>query len=218
MSTRIPALSTEPAPPATRNDLRDYFLEAGKPRSAWRIGAEFEKIAVDRATGRQIAYAEPEGVERVLAALADRHGWEPHFEDRTGTRVFIAHGVNDPVIEVGFARRARDLIEDAGLELSYHESPVGHQIDPANIPLPAGWLGNNGQAAYVGLPDYFFSWSVFAQMNPYLEQTAIYNNMDLTQPIYLPPSSNVTAATHRYLPSGIPAAFIITIKAESEMM
>ena len=67
-------------------------------------------------------------------------GWEPHFEDRGGTRVFIAHGESDPVMEIGFARRARELIEAGGLEVSYHESPVGHQIDPAHVPLAAEWL------------------------------------------------------------------------------
>ena len=49
-------------------------------------------------------------------------GWEPHFEDRSGTRVFIAHGESDPIMEIGFARRARELIEAGGLEVSYHES------------------------------------------------------------------------------------------------
>ena len=67
-------------------------------------------------------------------------GWEPHFEDRSGTRVFIAHGESDPIMEIGFARRARELIEAGGLEVSYHESPVGHQIDPAHVPLAAEWL------------------------------------------------------------------------------
>ena len=32
-------------------------------------------------------------------------GWEPSFEDREGTRAFVAHGRRDPVIEVGFAQR-----------------------------------------------------------------------------------------------------------------
>ncbi|HEY7255254.1 MAG TPA: phospholipase [Solirubrobacterales bacterium] len=68
-------------------------------------------------------------------------GWEPRLEDRESTRAFIAHGENDPVIEIGFGRRARDLIEAGGLEVSYHEFPVGHQIDPAQIPLAAEWLG-----------------------------------------------------------------------------
>jgi len=66
--------------------------------------------------------------------------WEPHFEDRASTRVFIAHGENDPVIEIGFGRRARDQIEAGGLDVSYHESAVVHQIDPAHIPLAAEWL------------------------------------------------------------------------------
>ena len=38
-------------------------------------------------------------------------GWEPHFEDRIGTRVFIAHGESDPIMEIGFARSAREQIE-----------------------------------------------------------------------------------------------------------
>jgi prepilin-type N-terminal cleavage/methylation domain-containing protein/prepilin-type processing-associated H-X9-DG protein len=32
--------------------------------------------------------------------------------------------------------------------------------------------------------NYKYTWSVLAQLNPYLEQTNIYNSMDLTQPMY----------------------------------
>src|SRR4051812_4699207 len=32
--------------------------------------------------------------------------------------------------------------------------------------------------------NYKYTWSVLAQLNPYLEQTNIYNTMDLTQPMY----------------------------------
>ncbi len=74
-------------------------------------------------------------------------GWEPDFEGRDATRVFIAHGENDPVIGVEFGRSARELIEGAGLEVSYHESRVGHQIDPAYIPLASEWLGETIPAA-----------------------------------------------------------------------
>jgi phospholipase/carboxylesterase len=66
--------------------------------------------------------------------------WQPSFEDRQGTRIFIAHGENDPIMEIGFARRARELAEAGGLEVSYHESAVGHQIDPAHLPVAAEWL------------------------------------------------------------------------------
>ena len=67
-------------------------------------------------------------------------GWEPHFADRQGTRAFIAHGRRDPVIEVGFARGARELVEAGGLDVEYHESDVGHQIDPAHLAAAARWL------------------------------------------------------------------------------
>ncbi len=67
-------------------------------------------------------------------------GWEPDLEDRSGTRVFVAHGESDPIMEVGFARRARELLEAGGLAVDYHESAVGHQIDPAHIPTAADWL------------------------------------------------------------------------------
>jgi prepilin-type N-terminal cleavage/methylation domain-containing protein/prepilin-type processing-associated H-X9-DG protein len=69
-----------------------------------------------------------------------------------------------------------------------------HNFESANATLPAGWLGNSDRTIYPTYPDYYFSWSVIAQMNPYLEQTNIYNMMDLKQPIYQPPTYNVTAA------------------------
>ena len=67
-------------------------------------------------------------------------GWEPSLADRAGTRAFIAHGRHDPIMEVGFARRARELLEAGGLPVAYRESDVGHQIDPATSPMrPPGW-------------------------------------------------------------------------------
>src|SRR5262245_57725233 len=69
-----------------------------------------------------------------------------------------------------------------------------HNYESATRELPVGWMGNSGLSAYTGFPDYFFSWSALAQLNPYLEQTNIYNTMDLKQPIYMPPTYVITAA------------------------
>jgi phospholipase/carboxylesterase len=68
-------------------------------------------------------------------------GWEPSLDDRTGTRAFVSHGRNDPVIGVEFAERARDLLEAGGLDLTYRESELGHQIDPAHLREASAWLG-----------------------------------------------------------------------------
>jgi phospholipase/carboxylesterase len=66
--------------------------------------------------------------------------WEPSLEDRRDTAVFIAHGRNDPIIEVGFARKARELLEEGGLEVTYRESDVGHQVDPDDLAAATEWL------------------------------------------------------------------------------
>jgi phospholipase/carboxylesterase len=68
-------------------------------------------------------------------------GWEPSFDDRPGTRAFVSHGRNDPIIGIEFAERARELLEGGGLDVTYRESGLGHQIDPAHLRDAAGWLG-----------------------------------------------------------------------------
>jgi len=67
--------------------------------------------------------------------------WQPALADRTATRAFIAHGRNDPIMEVGFGQRARDLLEAGGLDVTYRESDIGHQIDPAHLAEASEWLG-----------------------------------------------------------------------------
>lgn len=67
-------------------------------------------------------------------------GWQPSTVDRPGLRAFVAHGRADRVIDVAFGRSARDLLEQGGIEVSYHESEVAHHIDPGHLPLAADWL------------------------------------------------------------------------------
>jgi phospholipase/carboxylesterase len=68
-------------------------------------------------------------------------GWEPALTDRTGTRAFISHGRNDQVIGIDFAQRARELLSEGGLDVTYRESDLGHQIDPAHLSEASAWLG-----------------------------------------------------------------------------
>lgn len=73
-------------------------------------------------------------------------GWQPDLAARSRLPVFIAHGRHDPVMDVAFARQARDLLAGAGLPVDYHESDAAHHIDPEHIPLAVDWL-NRGFAA-----------------------------------------------------------------------
>ena len=82
----------------------------------------------------------PAGILAFSGFVPTVDGWEPDLAGRRGLRVFIAHGRGDPVIGVEFARRARDLLEQGGLVVEYHESEVGHQIDRTHLPAAIAWL------------------------------------------------------------------------------
>jgi phospholipase/carboxylesterase len=82
----------------------------------------------------------PAGILAFAGFVPVVEGWEPSLADRTDLRAFIAHGRRDPVMEVGFGRRARALLEGGGLEVEYHESDAGHHIDPAHLPAAVHWL------------------------------------------------------------------------------
>jgi phospholipase/carboxylesterase len=82
----------------------------------------------------------PAGILAFSGFVPVVEGWSPSFEDRQATRAFIAHGRSDPIMEVGFARRARELLERGGLDVEYHESDAAHQIEPAHVPAAVDWL------------------------------------------------------------------------------
>jgi phospholipase/carboxylesterase len=54
--------------------------------------------------------------------------------------VAIGHGTLDDVIGVEWGRRARALLEAAGAEVLYRETPMSHQIDPDFVRAIARWL------------------------------------------------------------------------------
>jgi phospholipase/carboxylesterase len=82
----------------------------------------------------------PAGILAFSGFIPTVEGWQPSLADRTRTRVFIAHGRNDPVMQIEFARQARALLEAGGLDVEYHESDAGHHIDPAHVPAAVEWL------------------------------------------------------------------------------
>jgi phospholipase/carboxylesterase len=54
--------------------------------------------------------------------------------------VAIAHGTFDPVISVEFGRQARQLLEDAGADVRYHEGHYAHSVDPRFLSEAAGLI------------------------------------------------------------------------------
>jgi phospholipase/carboxylesterase len=82
----------------------------------------------------------PAGILAFSGFVPTVDGWTPDLAGRPGLRAFVAHGRRDPIMEVGFARRARDLLQDGGVDVDYHESDAAHHIDPAHVPAAVAWL------------------------------------------------------------------------------
>jgi phospholipase/carboxylesterase len=82
----------------------------------------------------------PAGILAFSGFVPTVEGWAPELDSRGETRVLIAHGRNDPVIGVDFARAARELLQGAGLDVDYRESDASHNIDPPDLPRAAAWL------------------------------------------------------------------------------
>ena len=60
-------------------------------------------------------------------------GWSADLDGREGLPVLIHHGRNDPVIPVGFARTARELLAPARLDVDYLETDAGHWLPPEAV-------------------------------------------------------------------------------------
>lgn len=52
----------------------------------------------------------------------------PDLSRHAGLPVLLAHGTLDDVVPVNYARRARHVLEAAGLDVEYHEYPMSHQV------------------------------------------------------------------------------------------
>ena len=92
--------------------------------------------ALGLGTGRPM----PAGILAFSGFLPTVEGWQPDLGSRSGMPVFISHGQNDPVIAIGFAHRARQLLQAADLSVEYHELDGGHQIDPRAARSARTWL------------------------------------------------------------------------------
>jgi len=106
--------------------LVEAFEKAGKPRSAWRIGVEHEKIGVDRATGRAAPFSGPRGIERLLSELAARYGWGPVQENG---RTIALRRANlsitlEPGAQVELAGAPCETLHEARAELRTHLTEI----------------------------------------------------------------------------------------------
>jgi len=63
-----------------RTQLVEYFRGAEKPRHAWRVGTEYEKIGILADSLEPVHYAGERGISALLEALRVDHGFEPLYD------------------------------------------------------------------------------------------------------------------------------------------
>lgn len=56
--------------------------------------------------------------------------------------VAIGHGAYDPIISVDWGRKAKALLEEAGAEVLYKESPMPHSVDPSFVVELQPWVSD----------------------------------------------------------------------------
>jgi phospholipase/carboxylesterase len=120
----------------------ELWRRTGVPPEKTVLGGFSMGSVMSYALGLAAARPAPAGILAFSGFIPTVDGWQPELADRTGLEAFIAHGRHDPIMDVGFARQARELLEEGGLKVAYHESDVAHQIDPAHLPPARDWLSS----------------------------------------------------------------------------
>lgn len=80
----------------------------------------------------------PAGIVVMSGALSE-HDLDA-LRERASQRVLIVHGVEDEMIPVNAARRARAVLEQHGIAPEYHEFAMGHHVTPESIEVVAEFI------------------------------------------------------------------------------
>lgn len=119
---------------AQASDWLDGALEdVGVPPERAVLGGFSQGTMMSYALGLGSSRPRPAGILAISGFIPTVEGFALDLEGRAGLPVSISHGTYDPVIAVEFGREARDRLDAAGLDVSYREDPVAHQIAPAAV-------------------------------------------------------------------------------------
>ena len=124
----------------TSDDLLELFQRAEKPRSAYRIGTEAEKFAVDSLTGSPLEYDGPRGVTRIFADFVKR-GWREVRETDDGPVISLVRDQYSITLEPGsqfeLSGAAVSSIHETRAELDEHFAELAGISKEMNLT----WLG-----------------------------------------------------------------------------
>jgi phospholipase/carboxylesterase len=119
--------------------LDDLWRETGIASERTVLGGFSQGAVMTYALGLGRGRPRPAALIAFSGFIPVVEGWEADLEGDLPP-VAIGHGTYDPIIHVQFGRRARELLEAAGADVTYRESPLPHTIDPRYAAELATWI------------------------------------------------------------------------------
>jgi phospholipase/carboxylesterase len=120
--------------------LDAFLADAGVPPERAVLGGFSQGAVMSHALTLARGRPQPAALVALSGFIPTVEGLDLALEDRRGLPVAIGHGTYDPVIQVGWGRQARERLETAGAEVTYHESPLPHAVDPRFLRALAPWV------------------------------------------------------------------------------
>ena len=129
--------------PATFSETFPRLVEwvdgLGFPAERTVIGGFSQGGVMAYALGLAAGRPRPAALVALSSFIPTVPGYDLDFESPFPP-IAIGHGTYDEVIGVEWGRAARDRLTEAGADLLYRETPMGHSIDPAFLGELARWL------------------------------------------------------------------------------
>jgi phospholipase/carboxylesterase len=111
----------------------------GVPADRMVLGGFSQGAVMSYAVGLASDRPRPAGILALSGFIPVVEGFQADLE-RPLPAVAIGHGTYDPVIAPELARQARDVLQRAGAEVRYRESPLPHTIDPTFLVELIPWI------------------------------------------------------------------------------
>ncbi|MGH2753091.1 MAG: alpha/beta hydrolase [Actinomycetota bacterium] len=119
--------------------LDSFLAEQGLTHEQTVVGGFSQGGVMSYALSLGRGRPRPSGVMAFSGFIPEAEGFELDL-NLDGYPVAIGHGTYDPVITVDFGRHAKNVLEKAGADVIYRESPMPHAIDPAFLTELRPWV------------------------------------------------------------------------------
>ena len=121
--------------------LESLADETGIPPARTIIGGFSQGAVMSWALGLGGTRPRPAGIIALSGFVPTVDGFELDLSPPLPP-VAIGNGTYDPVISVEFGRQAKKILEEAGADVLYRESPMPHSVDPSFIADLQPWVSD----------------------------------------------------------------------------